>query len=98
MNTFKIESCHEVGIAWEIEAPPELSEDEIEALMEHICNWTDNPDSGTYKQALKDLDCFVENSCHDCILPERKPLYFQIKAFPQMVHREMFTQSFQKVD
>lgn len=91
---YKIESCHSIGIAWDITAPEELTSEEVEELMEEVCNWTDAPEEETVKFALDDwsLGNLIENS--DVLKEERIELYRKLEASPDVVHREFFTQSF----
>ncbi|MAE86195.1 MAG: hypothetical protein CMB80_25905 [Flammeovirgaceae bacterium] len=89
---YAIASCHEIGIKWDIEAPQGLSDDEIETVMRHVSNWTDDPDDQTTEDAFYDMDNLIE--ADDALSVERKELYLQIKAYPSMVHRECWVQDF----
>ena len=96
MKKYNIESCHEVGIVWDIQAPAEITKLELQELTFFICNWTDAPDDQTIYDALYDIEDVIDWS--DELKEDRIEIYRKVKAYPSVVHRDMFTQNFKEVD
>lgn len=95
MTRYTIESCHEIGIRWTIEPPEGLTAEEVKTLMEVVCNWTDDPNEDTVKDALAAIAQDIEYLDLD---HNKVHLYKELKASPVVVHRVMFTQSFREYD
>lgn len=90
---YTAESCHDIGYAWEIEAPDNITAEELEKLQQALCNWTDEPDQARLNEMLED-DIYLE----DYELNEDKMEFYKaITINVESVHRGSFIQSFQEV-
>ena len=86
---FTLESCHETGYAWEVDAPETVTVDEIEKITTALVNYTDEPTQETLNNLLKD-ECF----CDDYEIDESQlPIYRKIIIRVRSVHRDPFVQS-----
>ena len=90
---YTMESCHSIGYGWNIYAPKEVRQDEIENIMTALVNYTDEPNTTILSEMLQD-----EFFCEDYDLASNKlELYKKITIYVESVHRDPFTQSLQEI-
>lgn len=93
-NTYEYESCHNIGYGWQISAPATLTQEEIEAVLAALVDWTDEPDNKQLQAMLAD-NCYMADI--DFINLANMETYKKITIDADTVHRESFGQNFKKV-
>ena len=89
MTRFKMASCHEIGYAWSIEAPEGLNVETIQDYINEAVDEYDTFDEGWWLEFLDTMAMTQE-------VPEIE-LLKKVKIYTKTVHRNSFTQDFEKV-
>ncbi len=91
MKRYTVESCHEIGNRWEIDAPEGLTPEEVEKVHRALCEYTNEYHSGVIDGLITDAEYYLED-----FPKEKLPLLRQITFYVETVHREVFTQPFKE--
>lgn len=86
MKRYSSQSCHEIGYKWIIDAPETLTMDDVDALQNALCDYTDTPDNASLQEMLEDHTYCEELDAAK--LDEFK----KVSIYVESVHRETFTQ------
>ena len=86
MKRYEAQSSHELGYRWTIKAPEALSLEDLQALQEALCDYTDAPDNAQLQEMLED-----KHYCENLQL-DKLELFKQVQISVEAVHRETFTQ------
>lgn len=87
-KSWQAQSCHEIGYAWEIDAPSDMTEEQIEAVVNAVIDYTDTPDEDTIHKMIRDG--------HE-VDGVTKAQLRKIDIYVESVHRDAFSQNIEEV-
>jgi len=96
ISEYKLESCISLGFRWQIDAPTTLSPNEVEQLMDALSKYADHPTNDDLQSMLSDYGSYLDDPDYLDLKADRVDLYRAIDLHLECVHREVFTQSFEK--
>lgn len=86
MKRYEATSCHSIGYSWEIDAPDDMTQEQVEALCKALIDFTDTP-------CQKDLDAFITGNYHvdaDGLEGISMETLRKVDIYTEAVHRESF--------
>lgn len=89
-KTYTSESCHDIGYGWQIIAPASLTEEDVKAFQEALCQWSDAPDNEALAAMFIDEDYCEQYELDVTKLKEFRKIKIEVRS----VHRDVFTQNF----
>ena len=89
LNRYKGSTCHEVGYRWSIDAPKELTQDDIELVMKVLIDYTDTPSNYELKDMLADK-YYMEDLKEELPNTVTKSMLNSISIYTKVVHRDSF--------
>ena len=97
---YTCESCHTLGYRWEIEAPATITPEQVEKLIDALCDYTDEPSQESLDSLLQLEDDLLTLGYYIDDVKNTMPpieLLRTVKIWTNLVHGDRFTQSFEEV-